>query len=341
MQCSNHLKQYGLAIHNYENAQSALPPLHLGRHKMSLFGFIFPYHEQQALYDILIARSPSLDTTMPAWWSDRDVWGYGPANSATADQRNAIASIPIAKCPSRRAGLQMTSPNNAVTNFEYQGPQSDYYVVFAAHPGSRSQEGNPNPDGVGGTRWTDHWGSAATQDGPFRTGSVRGYNAGQNAWSDNARFTSWESRDTIGWWQDGTTNQIIFGEKHIPQSMLGQCRLEGIHVGAGVTPLLDRKSLVDCSYLQMHGHERGIFTMAPTPDRNTAITGSLPIARGPSHYDGNSNEYTWQMGFGSWHPGICHFLLGDGSVRAFSVTTDPTLLVRLSIVNDGNAVTLP
>ena len=31
-------------------------------------------------------------------------------------------------------------------------------------------------------------------------------------------------------------------------------------------------------------------------------------------------------GFGGYHPGVCQFLLGDGSVRSVSSRTDPAVL---------------
>ena len=39
--------------------------------------------------------------------------------------------------------------------------------------------------------------------------------------------------------------------------------------------------------------------------------------------------------FGSYHPGVCNFVLGDGSVRAISVTIDTTTLGRLADRADG------
>lgn len=57
-------------------------------------------------------------------------------------------------------------------------------------------------------------------------------------------------------------------------------------------------------------------------------------------------EYTNEPGnaykrFGSWHPGVCQFALGDGSVRAISCTTPVNVIFPLHVVNDGNVVTLP
>ncbi len=43
--------------------------------------------------------------------------------------------------------------------------------------------------------------------------------------------------------------------------------------------------------------------------------------------------------FGSFHPGVCQFLLGDSSVRALRVTTSGTVLDRLAARKDGNPVT--
>jgi prepilin-type N-terminal cleavage/methylation domain-containing protein len=55
-----------------------------------------------------------------------------------------------------------------------------------------------------------------------------------------------------------------------------------------------------------------------------------PLARFPEH---NSTSI-----FGSWHPSICNFLMGDGSVRAVSITIDLTILDSLAQRNDGTAI---
>ncbi|MBI3462980.1 MAG: DUF1559 domain-containing protein [Planctomycetes bacterium] len=45
-----------------------------------------------------------------------------------------------------------------------------------------------------------------------------------------------------------------------------------------------------------------------------------------------------QASFGSWHPGACHFLIADGSVRAIRPEVASDILVRLSRVSDGVAI---
>jgi hypothetical protein len=50
----------------------------------------------------------------------------------------------------------------------------------------------------------------------------------------------------------------------------------------------------------------------------------------------------WAMtggdGFGVPHPGICNFLIGDGSVRSISVTVTDEVIVPLGDVSDGKVV---
>lgn len=71
-QCSNNLKQIGLALLNYESDYKSLPPAYTtdesGRRLHSWRTLILPYMEQQALYD-------SIDLSKP--WDD-------PANQAAA-----------------------------------------------------------------------------------------------------------------------------------------------------------------------------------------------------------------------------------------------------------------
>ncbi len=45
--------------------------------------------------------------------------------------------------------------------------------------------------------------------------------------------------------------------------------------------------------------------------------------------------------FGSWHPGITLFLLGDGGVRQVSNSTSSITLMRMGSRNDGLALMLP
>ena len=51
IECSNHLKQISLAIHNFENAQQTLPSSRLGPQHATWFVQILPYVEQTNLYN--------------------------------------------------------------------------------------------------------------------------------------------------------------------------------------------------------------------------------------------------------------------------------------------------
>lgn len=55
-----------------------------------------------------------------------------------------------------------------------------------------------------------------------------------------------------------------------------------------------------------------------------------PLAKGPK----GSGQ------FGSYHPGICQFVMGDGSVKAFSVSVELKNLGRLANRMDGEAITI-
>ena len=77
------------------------------------------------------------------------------------------------------------------------------------------------------------------------------------------------------------------------------------------------------------------------------FTGGQPLARAIQYVETANgsgrtfNNWPYFFSFGSSHPGVCQFLLGDGSVRAIPVTADPNLLIHLGVVDDGMAVALP
>lgn len=232
MQCGNHLKQIGIAVHNFHSAQKGIPPSNIGdRNRITFFGLIFPYTEQVALYD-LINQNYKEDwgpmVTMKEWWEGNgDASFY--ANQITEDNRKAFGSISYMKCPTRRS-----ASGNMITEdgVDHPGPQGDYAFTV-------SNTYLRNPSLSEGNHW-DYSRSYKGEDylpfnGPIRCAKVLNEsNAGTNpsTWG-----THWNPRDSFSWITDGTSNQVLVGEKHIPPNALGKCS------GADGHP-----HTADCSY---------------------------------------------------------------------------------------------
>jgi prepilin-type N-terminal cleavage/methylation domain-containing protein/prepilin-type processing-associated H-X9-DG protein len=99
---------------------------------------------------------------------------------------------------------------------------------------------------------------------------------------------------------DGLSNTFLVGEKHVTQGAFG----------AG--PL-------DCSLY--NGDYWICCTRSASP--------SYPLAQ--TRTDTNPR-------FGSYHSGLCHFLFGDGSVRALSSNIQPQILALLANIADGQTI---
>ncbi len=96
---------------------------------------------------------------------------------------------------------------------------------------------------------------------------------------------------------DGLSNTFFVGEKHVTQGAWG------------TGPL-------DCSLYN------GDYWICST----RSASPGYPLAQ--SKTDTNPR-------FGSYHAGLCHFLMGDGSVRPLVNGTDPKILALLSNIADG------
>jgi prepilin-type N-terminal cleavage/methylation domain-containing protein len=85
-QCTNQLKQIGLAVHNYHDTYKSLPPAAAGGWGQTYHAYILPFVEQQAVHDLC------------APWSDS---GYA-ASTRPTDRFTIMARtvIPTFKCPS-------------------------------------------------------------------------------------------------------------------------------------------------------------------------------------------------------------------------------------------------
>jgi prepilin-type N-terminal cleavage/methylation domain-containing protein len=331
MQCSNHLKQIGLAIHNFHDSLQGIVPQGVYNHnRVSGFGLLYPFIEQDSLYNI-IRKEPYMSSsgTETAGLVVSNFW-WG---SLGDPERRGFSSVQTYLCPSRRGGGQMNDnrTNNENDNGDSPdggGPLGDYAMVFATTSITRGD-----------------WATAlqypseiAKLHGPFRPAiaSVAGTRI------------SWEPRDTFAHVADGLSNQFFIGEKHIPLGRLGKCpntAYSGATVGVA-------RNMGDCSYLQSGNrktvsHARAIVNWdkwgAGGAPVNVEYTYPLLRAADFSDDTGHNTSHSpiFQMTFGSWHPGLCQFVLGDGAVRGVNVTTALAVLRALAIVDDGATVALP
>jgi hypothetical protein len=100
--------------------------------------------------------------------------------------------------------------------------------------------------------------------------------------------------------KDGLSNTLFVGEKHIPQFKFG------------------------------HPPDAALYN---GDYRNFARAGvGAALSKGPL-------TTTTSQIFGSYHTGICQFVMGDGSVRAIDVAIDLTTLGRLAMRSDGQPIT--
>lgn len=313
MQCSNKLKQIGLGVHNFHDTQNGLPPISMGTQRGSFFVAIWPFIEQNALYDHFIAKAK------PDTWNtnDPDAW-FKIANpfwdDLTDTERNGYGSVSTYVCPTRRGGGAHLLPPGYIG-----GPQGDYTVIVRYRYDSN--------DNNNWQRWSEFFSPGAAngrdwirQFGPFRC-------VKRGAGND---IKAWMPRDNFSWWKDGQSNQLIVGEKHIPSGGLGICE--------------SSERSWDCPYTYSEGNQTSArnFNVGRPVHPSTAAGSPEPITRSPSDFDGQEKPRANNLySFGSSHPGICQFLIGDGAVKSVSVTTDRSIIVALGDASDGVSVSLP
>ena len=318
MQCSNHFKQIGLAVHNFHDAQKGLPPCNVGdTNRMTFWALIYPYIEQQALYDLIGQKrySNMPDVTFNPWWKD----------NLNDEERKSFGSVPIYRCPSRRGGGSIITPDLEEHTVEGgfalgNGPRTDYAMVYTI---DRSNTENVT------IYWTENYqysdqNTWTYQRGPFR---VSQYSLGNPpTW----QTTSWQPRDSFAWLADGTSNQFLVGEKHFPPGRLEKCGEGGSGTNSG-----------DCSYLQNGQWKSPSLGRAFTAFRPAGGAFTMHSLALPNEQAADTSNPVYTYGFGSAHTGVCQFALGDGSVRSVSVTTPFDVLDAYANVNDGKSASLP
>jgi prepilin-type processing-associated H-X9-DG protein len=135
-----------------------------------------------------------------------------------------------------------------------------------------------------------------------------------------ARLKAWKPRVTMLMVTDGTSNTLMFGEKHIRRTSLdGRSEDRSVFNGDQETGPVSREA----------GHVRngagGVV--------GTVIAGTeRPLTTNPT--DG----FQPSTRFGSYHTSVVNFVMVDGSVRGFRTSIDNETLMRLAVRDDGLVV---
>jgi type II secretory pathway pseudopilin PulG len=354
MQCSNHLKQIGLAVHNFQDSRGGLPPGAIQNVRPTLWGLIYPFIEQDPLYDVLnsVGRKNWGHTCPPLYFglamdssaagTNCDGWFAGElpvASGGGTTVQQAFGNVSIYKCPSRRSGNCISLPTGGN---EGAGPRSDY--AFVVTFGTYNEfEGGPDVGTVGAYNsvmnggWSNYciYSDASNQTrnscGPFRV-AILNFRTSPTAWGNPAQFAnSWEPRDTMAYWTDGTSNLLIVGEKFIPPDF--------VNMQGNVY-----ENDWDSSYLSPRvnspagGPARFIHPGIGCLKRSAYDAPESVLTTKPTSW----SDIPWSHAvFGGIHVGVTQFVLGDASVRAINCNMNWETLYFLAKVNDGNAVTLP
>ena len=324
MQCSNNLKQLGLALHNFESANKKIPasmhsPDWNAAYDDTAYSYVghlvqlFPYMEQTQVYsphaancDLNAATYTQPVTTPPnlrrrAWYYDGTgsvVVRGGPV--AYPDiMAVSTAKIPGLLCPS-------DSPENA---FVAEGAGLQYiFTVFG-----RFRNGFPD---FGAYGMNDQLGRPVSRDcAPTNYVGVMGrlpvasqtYSlpAGPQALAiDTYAGVFRTNKDQkLSIMSDGTSNTVLFGE------VTGRFT-DGLKASGRQFSFCWNTSALPIHY-------------------NT-----LSFSTGAAY---NNAVKDWSR-FSSMHTGLVQWTLGDGSVKSLSINTDPLVMLRLGGAADGESV---
>ncbi|MDR2169652.1 MAG: DUF1559 domain-containing protein [Planctomycetaceae bacterium] len=325
-QCQNHLRQIGLGVHNFHDANRALPPVCIFANRPAILMFLYPYIEAQPVYEACVTRG-LFNKATTASGDDSTVTPCTGLTANIPDDLKKAMAINTYVCPSSHG-----NKTAKLGNGDQLGPLTDYAAVIAKYsfPESAALTDCSSWEYFCVNNMGSNSGNQGTFAGPFKLPEITmnsGGNPGNAAHS--RRITNWSYDRTMdSYWSDGTSNQLCFAEKYIPGWAYESTVIQAI--------LWD--GFYSCSYTnagaalvgRVVSDNANLFARLRNDPNRTASVNTNPLINRPGMEQ-----------LGSCHTGIVNVMIGDGSVRSVSINTLPLTMARLANVRDGNSVSLP
>jgi prepilin-type N-terminal cleavage/methylation domain-containing protein len=197
-QCSNQLKQLGLAVQSFEDVNKVLVPSRMENYGGVTWAvFILPYLEQDPFYK--------------QWDINRWYYDQGPNGNMIRQTQ-----LRLFYCPSRRRNI-LVSQNNDVPEVPFSGAPAGVNV-----PGSLGDyaacNGDTNADFIIAPN-----GALIQALVTYTSGQVNPTSTGQVLCSTApCVIQNWRSRTRLASVTDGTSNTFVIGEKYVRLSSYGR-----------------------------------------------------------------------------------------------------------------------
>jgi prepilin-type N-terminal cleavage/methylation domain-containing protein len=298
-QCSNNLKQIGIAVQNYHDARKKLPPMRVWDGDRTWLALILPYMEEQTVADLWKSKGASGNANWGCFYDQAYEFRTAIINSFYCPSMAHESRI-LSQDAAPNDGGHGHSPTEPGSSTGWQGSISDYRAVA----GSTCVLQGPNIDNViVRIKYSDASSNQNTclNDGAIPQPRTKPVGTGPNGKYDSTYrgIVSFEAQTGLKSITDGTSKTLLGGD--VSRAEAERCHafngdnFPGVWIGE-LEPFCQRCNL-------------------PPPPSGATSTEKLAYG---------------DYGFGGAHPGVVNFVMCDSSVQAFSKDINGAVLDALA-----------
>jgi prepilin-type N-terminal cleavage/methylation domain-containing protein len=306
--CGNKLRQLGLAVHNFAGVKKdRFPMLGEAEEGGHWTAFLLPYIEQSNVYDALTFGST--DWARNAAWSNPSITSGNPIERQIAACHLQLDAF---RCPSSVHNSPIFDASCYIPPWFVAARQPANYLGVVT--GLQPHDWKPGSGWGAPTRPT--WGSGNVTRGHWELDGVFGTRPRGATGIANRLSRGGQAGYRFADVTDGLSNTLMIGEAEPDPDLASQASTRE-------TPNSGRKdhwAIGGDDFDNWEGtdwSEMGGSTAVRINYKKPTSTLS-PLAR-----DGSLDWGAYEVSFGSNHPGIAQFCLGDGSVKSLPEEIDP------------------